>query len=297
MGKWWTAAAIVIAAVLVFAAWPSPEPEIPRAVLEKRYATPPSQFVVLGDGTRIHYRDRGPRDAPAILLLHGFSGSLFVWETWSITLSDRFRVVAFDLPGNGLTGPVPSGDYSQGAMTDTVRQFAAKLGLKKFALAGNSMGGGVAARFAENYPDSVTALILIDAAGARIASGPRLHLLYYGAHIPGLNRIVLSKAIDPNDHFRQMAGMSTALLAHFRLPDDPYVWDHVKAIRAPTLILWGANDRLIPLAAAHAWQDAIKGAKLIVYADAGHVAMADAPDRSIKDARAFLDGARVAAHP
>ena len=297
MGRWIAAATIAVLAGLAVVWWSVSGPEIPRAVLEKQYARPPSRFVVLADGSRIHYRDRGPREAPVVILLHGFAGSLFVWEPWSQSLSDHFRVVSLDLPGNGLTGPVPSGTYSQAAITETVRLFADRLGLKKFALAGNSMGGGVAARFAERYPDRVTALILIDAAGAKIESGPRLRLLYYGAHVPILNRYVLRKAVDRRYRFQDMEGMSDALLAHFRLADDFYVWDHVTAIKAPVLIQWGAKDNVIPRAAADAWHRALKGSKLIVYPDAGHVAMADAPAASVKDARDFLLSALVAAQP
>lgn len=69
-------------------------PDLPRAQLEARYGQPPSQFLTLADGTRVHYRVHGPNGAPVILLLHGFMGSLFVWENWGNSiirsLSDHF---------------------------------------------------------------------------------------------------------------------------------------------------------------------------------------------------------------
>ncbi|MDE2181971.1 MAG: alpha/beta hydrolase [Alphaproteobacteria bacterium] len=318
--------------------------EIPRAALEAKYATPPSQFAVLADGTRVHYRDRGPRDAPVLVLLHGFSGSLFVWETWSVELSQPladaprnathsrpgdlelqggsyvlmetaagnhgtgsieqqmveafenaraflsgYRVISLDLPGHGLTGAVPSGDYSQAAMTEMLKQFADRLGLKRFALAGNSMGGGVAARFAETYPDRVTHLILIDADGARTGTRPRLHLARLAAWTPLIDRWFLHALWSRTTELSHMQGTSRAMLAHFRLPDDPYVWLHAKQIRAPTLILWGGEDHTIPVASAYAWQKAIPGSKLIVYPHAQHVSMVDAPN-SARDVRAFLAG-------
>ncbi len=99
-------------------------PDIPRAALEAKYATPPSQFVELtypstlpdASGTpasptaRAHYRIRGPQNAPVLLLLHGSNASLFTWEPWSKTLSDQFRVVSVDLPGHGLTGATANRD-------------------------------------------------------------------------------------------------------------------------------------------------------------------------------------------
>jgi len=281
-----------IVAVLVLACGISEvvfsEPEIPRAVLKAKYASPPSKFVVLADGTRVHYRDRGPRNAPVLLLLHGFSGTLFVWEPWSRALSDRLRVVSLDLPGHGLTGAVPSDDYSQSAMAECVEAFADKLGITRFAIAGNSMGGGVAARFAELHPDRVTHLILIDAAGARTDTRPRLHLAYMAAYTPVVDKIFLHGVLGRLPDLARMKGTPRALLAHFRLPDDTYVWDHVGAVKAPTLILWGKDDNTIPLPAAHAWQRAIPGSRLIVYPGAGHVSMADEPVKSAADVRAFL---------
>ena len=64
------------------------------------------------DGVRLRLRDTGPRDAPAVIFLHGFCASLDTWEPWARALSARFRVIRFDLPGFGLTGPDPTGDYS-----------------------------------------------------------------------------------------------------------------------------------------------------------------------------------------
>lgn len=267
--------------------WFVSAPDIPRAELEARYATPPSKFLVLRDGTRVHYRERGPRDAPAVMLLHGFSGSLFAFEPWSLALSDRFHVVSIDLPGSGLTGAVAGGDYTQGAMTEFVKDVADKLGLKSFALAGNSMGGGVAARFAELYPGRVTALILIDAPGPILGTAHHEHMRYYLAHIPLLSDVVL--IIKPPGDLNRMAGTRAAMLAHFRLPEDDFVWRHVRAIHAPALVMWGTNDHTIPVAVAHAWADAVPRAKLALVDGAGHTSMSDKPRESAGLARAFLD--------
>ncbi len=269
--------------------WFARAPDIPRAELEARYATPPSKFLTLKDGTRVHYRERGPDDAPAVMLLHGFSGSLFAFEPWSRALSDRFHVVSIDMPGGGLTGPVPSGDYTQSAMTVFVKDVADKLGLKRFALAGNSMGGGVAARFAELYSERVTALILIDAPGPRLGAARHEHLRYYLAHIPLLSDVVL--ILKPPGDLNRMAGTRAAMLAHFRLSEDDFVWRHVRAIHAPTLVMWGTNDHTIPLAVAHAWVDAVPQAKLALVNGAGHTSMSDKPRESVSLARDFLDTA------
>ena len=79
------------------------QPDIPRAILEAKDAGPPSQFLTLPEGTRAHVRDRGPRDALALVLIHGSNASVYTWEPWVKRLSDRFRVITLDLPGHGLT--------------------------------------------------------------------------------------------------------------------------------------------------------------------------------------------------
>src|SRR4029079_1290764 len=110
--RWLLLVLVVIAGLLGFGYLNFTAPDIPRGILEAKYATPPSQFVTLPDGARVHYRIRGKADAPLLVLLHGSNASLFTWEPWSKNLSDQFRVVSLDLPGHGLTGAVPSHDYS-----------------------------------------------------------------------------------------------------------------------------------------------------------------------------------------
>jgi len=301
----------VLVALIAGALWYFSTPDIPRAALETKYASPETHFVALADGTRADYRERGSPNAPTLLLLHGSNASLLTWESWSKRLSDSFHVVSVDLPGHGLTGAVPSGDYSQEGMAKFVGEFADKLGLKTFALAGNSMGGGVAARFAEENPARVTRLILVDAGGlpfeaqggeplafklARMPVANRL-LLYVTPRslvVQGLNQAVVHKEIitdamiDSYWDFARMSGTRAATLKRFQLPYDTFVADHTGALTMPTLILWGEQDHLIPVAIAHDWQKAVKGSKLIVYPKTGHIPMEEVADQSAADVRAFL---------
>jgi pimeloyl-ACP methyl ester carboxylesterase len=303
--------AAVIVVALCGAYFAFSQPDIPRRLLEAKYAGAPSRFVVLNDGARVHYRDRGPAGAPVLVLLHGSNSSLFDWEPWSKILSDGLRVIALDLPGHGLTGTVPNGDYSEQGMTVFVKEFADKLGLRRFALAGNSMGGGVAARFAELYPNRITHLILVDAGGMQSQFGDRIPLAFRLARVPVVNRLLLhitprslvveglndavvrkailtDQTIDQYWDFARMTGTRQATLTRFHLPPDNFVRDHVGAIKAPTLILWGKEDRLIPVAAAHAWAKAIPGSKLVVYPDTGHLPMEEEAWESAGNVRAFL---------
>src|SRR5471032_371135 len=187
LGIFGTIVVLIVVALVAFSA-----SSIPRATLEAKYATAPSQFVdvayksTLPDAdpaldakpARVHYRIRGAADAPVLVLLHGSNASLFTWEKWSQRLSDKYRVVSVDLPAHGLTGATPNEDYTTAGMANFVAAFADKIGLKTFALAGNSMGGGVAAYFAEVHPERVTALILVDAGGMPSRMGDHVPMAF-----------------------------------------------------------------------------------------------------------------------
>ncbi|MEJ1967993.1 MAG: alpha/beta hydrolase [Rhizomicrobium sp.] len=302
-------------------------PDIPRAVLEAKYATPPSQFVDLtypstlpgapaatGVTARAHYRIRGQQDAPVLLLLHGSNATLFTWEPWSNTLSDAFRVISVDLPAHGLTGPTANGDYSQAGMVAFVKAFADKLGLGNFALAGNSMGGGIAARFAETYPDRVKALILVDAAGMPSKEGDQVPLAFRllrsgWAHAllgrldprplvrDGLDKAIVNKKVltpqmvDLYTDMALLAGERQATFERFNAPYDPaFIKDHIARLTMPVLILWGEQDHLIPAATAATWHDTIPGSKVIIYAGTGHLPMEEIPNQTARDVRQFLAG-------
>jgi pimeloyl-ACP methyl ester carboxylesterase len=183
---------LVVIAALAAAFWYVSTPDIPRSVLEKKYATGASQFITLPDGARAHFRDQGPPDAPALLLIHGSNASLFTWEPWVSRLEKNFRIVTVDMPGHGLTGAVPNGDYSQEGMVTFTDEFATKLGLRRFALGGNSMGGAIAARYAEEHPGRVTHLILVDAAGMPSKEGDHVPLAFRLARMPVVNNLLLN---------------------------------------------------------------------------------------------------------
>lgn len=326
----------ILAAALGIALYVYSAPDIPRAALEAKYATPPSQFVALSYPStlprtddlsapsattpsvtaRAHYRIRGAADAPVLLLLHGSNASLFTWEPWSNTLSDQFRVVSVDLPGHGLTGATANHDYSQAGMAAFVLAFADKLGLKTFALAGNSMGGGVAARFAELHPDRVSALILVDAAGMPSHQGEgtplAFRLLRQGWLRPVLShldpkplvreglgdaivrkKILTDAMIDQYADFARMEGSRQATAERFgeySAADGSFVKNHVGALTMPVLILWGEQDRLIPVSTAATWHDAIPGSKVVIYAETGHIPMEELADQTALDVRKFLSG-------
>jgi pimeloyl-ACP methyl ester carboxylesterase len=311
---------VVIAGLLVFgAAWVF-EGDLPAAQVDTRYTNAASQFLTLPNGVRVHYRDEGQPDGPPVVLVHGSNASLHTWEPWVARLGDTWRIVTLDLPGHGLTGRVPGDDYSMGAYVATVRALADHLGIREFVLGGNSMGGGVAWRFALAHPERVSAMILVDAVGPwawRDQVGPpgaQESPLAFGllrqAWFRGIARYIDPEMLirwglrasfhDPAKvddlmvgRYYAMAmreGSRAATLIRFgnlraeaaeRKPD-------LSALAQPTLVLWGEHDRLIPVAVGQRLATVLPNAKLIVYPDAGHIPMEEIPDPTAGDVRAFL---------
>src|SRR3954462_15274603 len=155
---------LVLAAAVVGAGFWHYTPDQPRAALEAKYLAAPGDYLDVA-GLRLHLRDSGPKEAPAVIMLHGFGASLHTWEPWAQALSGNHRVIRFDLPGFGLTGADPSGDYSDGRTVQVLAALMDRLGLQRASLVGNSIGGKIAWNFAALHPDRVDRLVLISPDG------------------------------------------------------------------------------------------------------------------------------------
>ena len=299
-------ACCVFAVAGILATW---APDKPVSALTTRWAQPPSQFVEV-DGMQAHVRDEGPRDDPMpIVLLHGTSASLHTWDGWVQGLSNQKRVIRFDLPAFGLTGPNPNNDYSIAAYVHFVGGVADKLGVKQFVLAGHSLGGQIAWATALALPQRVSKLVLVDAAGYpfqsasvpigfRIARMPGLRVLM--EHV--LPRGVIDSSVrnvygDPSkikpeliDRYYDLtlrAGNRQALAYRMdqRMSGDEA---HIKELKMPTLILWGAKDRLIPVDNARRFAADIPGSKLVVFDELGHVPHEEDAQKTLEAFKAFL---------
>lgn len=286
-------------------------PDIPYARLEATYASPASRYADLPGGLRVHYRDEGPREAPAVVLVHGFSASLHAWEPWRQRLGDRYRIITLDLPGHGLTRAPEDYAPSTARNVAIVDALTRQLGVQRFVIGGNSMGGGVAWAYALVHPEKVRGLVLVNAAGwpaPREEGSPPLVFRLLGNPV---GRTVL-RNVDPalmaRDGLQKAYGddrvLTEAVVTRYvelaRAPGHRAILTNrgaeraqvtpetFKAIRAPTLILAGEKDAVIPVAAQRGFAGAIPGARLIVYPDGGHVPMEQLPDRTAADLTDFL---------
>lgn len=288
--------------------------DIPYPTLEARYASPASRYMDLPGDLRVHYRDEGPRDAPAVVLVHGFAASLHAWEPWVQRLSPDYRVVSLDLPGHGLTRAPEDYQASGDRSVAVVDQLTRRLGVERFVLGGNSMGGGVAWNYALAHPDRLRGLVLVDAAGWPDPARDRRDApMVFKLLANPVGRYVLRNtdpALMAERGLKQAYGderlVTDALVTRYvelaRAPGHRAILtggrggagkvvtpETFRAIRTPTLVMTGEKDALIPAAHARGFAGAIPGAKLVVYPEGGHVPMEQLPDRSAADLKAFLE--------
>ncbi|MCU0898056.1 MAG: alpha/beta hydrolase [Burkholderiales bacterium] len=304
----WAAAAVaLLAAGFVALNW---APDRPVAALEARWAAPPSMFVEVS-GMRVHVRDEGPRDDPTpVVLLHGTSASLHTWQGWAEALRGERRVIRFDLPGFGLTGPTPDGVYTMDAYVRFVLTTLDRLGVQRAVLAGNSFGGNVAWATALAAPDRVAKLVLVDSAGYPM-NPKSVPIGFRIARVPVLNRVgevalprrVIESSVrnvygDPDKVTPELVdlyyditvreGNRRALAERWRQAPAGANPERIREIKVPTLILWGALDRLIPPEDGAQFQRDIAGSRLVVFGDLGHVPHEEDPVRTVAVVKRFL---------
>lgn len=308
----WIIVIAVVAAAASLAAFVAINwaPDRPVSALTTRWAPPPSVFIDVA-GMSVHLRDEGVRDDPSpIVLLHGTSASLHTWEGWVEVLKAQRRVIRFDLPGFGLTGPSPDENYSIENYVRFVTAMLDKLGVRHCVLGGNSFGGYVAWATALALPERVDKLILVDAGGYafaatspplgfRIAQWPVLNRLFETTLPRGLvDSSVRAVYGDPNkvtpelvDRYYEIAlreGNRRALAQRFAQAHPGELANRIPELKLPTLILWGGRDGLIPTEAAARFHRDISGSKLVMFDDLGHVPHEEDPARTVAAMKEFL---------
>lgn len=278
--------------------------------LSVRWASSPSEFIAVA-GMQVHLRDEGPRDDQTpLVLLHGTSSSLHTWEGWTQALKGQKRIIRFDMPAFGLTGPDPDGDYSIENYVAFVTAVLDQLGVQNFAIAGNSLGGYIAWATALEHPERVSRLILVDASGYpyksssvplafRIARTPVLASLLG----PVLPRSIVENSVanvygDPTkvtpelvDRYYDLAtrvGNRQALVQRFNQTQPGPLADRVVELKMPTLIIWGGKDYLIPLEQGKRFNREIAGSQLVVFPELGHVPQEEGPLQTVAVVKTFL---------
>jgi pimeloyl-ACP methyl ester carboxylesterase len=296
---------VLLLVVVAFLLW---TPDRDRASLEATYLRSPADMIEVA-GTRLDVRDTGPRDAPAVILLHGFGSSLHTWEAWSAGLEADHRVIRFDLPGSGLSPPDTTGDYTDDRSMTVLLALMDRLGIAKASIVGNSIGGRIAWTFAAAHPDHVDKLVLVSPDGfaspgfeyGRVPDVPvTVEAMRWVLPKPLVKMSLAPAYADPKVltddlttryyDLMRAPGVREAMIARMRqsVRFDPVA--RLQTIQAPTLLLWGEEDRMIPFTNAADYLKAIPHATLAPLPGVGHLPQEEAPARSLEIVRKFLDG-------
>lgn len=288
-------------------------PDRPPESLVARWAPRPSEMIEVA-GLPVHLRDEGPRNDPApLLFIHGLGSSLHTWEGWAAALRGQRRVIRFDLPGAGLTGPFAEAkpqNYRSEALARFTLDLMDALKLRRVVLVGHSLGGEVAWQLASRQPDRVERLVLLDATGLaieplevppglRLAGAPVFgwlgqHLLPRGVVEATLESVyadprrITAELVDRYFELLLREGNRQALRQALTQQQPGREVERLNGLRLPTLLLWGEKDRVVPPAAGAEFARRIPGAQFQVLTGLGHAPQEEAPERSLGALRAFL---------
>lgn len=266
-----------------------------------------SHFATI-DGVRIHYQEKGT--GTPLILLHGFSSSTYSWKDVFEPLAKDYRVIAVDLKGFGFSDK-PDGDYTRRGQAILVAHLLDYLKIDQAWLAGNSMGGEVALNFALQNPQRVAGLILIDSGGVSVPGSGSLAPGY--ARIPFVGPVLIALALTSDRLVRQgleksfyddakitdervaayyrplktRGGQLAALRARMQTGQFPVEQD-LNKINSPTLMIWGAEDVLIPIEAGRKMNALIKGSNLVTFERCGHVPQEELPERVQDEMTRFI---------
>jgi len=275
--------------------------------LIRKYSNHQSLFKPI-DGLLVHFRDEGNANGTPILLLHGAFSSLHTWDGWVREMKKDYRLIRFDLPGFGLTGPTEENKYSVEIYMNFINEFLDTFKIKKVVIVGNSLGGWMSWEFAWRFPEKVIKLILIDSAGyfhnraiplpfkmARLPLGgalmgistPRNIFVRLVQEVYGDKSKVTDNLVDRYyDPFLRIGNREAFIaIAKSNYTDNT---KKLKEIKTETLILWGSEDAWIPVEFAHRFVNEIPNSRLIIYEGVGHVPMEENSVMTAEDAVDFI---------
>ena len=243
---------------------------------------------VLVFGQKIQYVEAG--SGPTVILLHGLGGSSVVWNFNIGPLAEKFHVVVPDQIGFGKSDK-PLVNYRIRTYVDFLDQFCKQLKIERATLVGNSMGGWIAAMYTASFPDRVDKLVLVDAAGYAPPKDVDTRAFFsLNPTTRAGTKILLSKVFY-NKAFQTDAAIDQAIATRMAAGDgytiksitesiirgEDFLDDVVKTIKQPTLIIWGRQDGLVPLANGERFNKDIAGSKMVVIDECGHIPNTEKP--------------------
>lgn len=239
-----------------------------------------------------------------LVLIHGFAGDKDNFMRVARFLTPHYRVICPDLPGFGDAGRDPQANYTMTDQVERLRVFLDQLNLSQVHLGGNSMGGFIAAQFAATYPERVASLWLLDAAGTQaahnsalmkhaMATGETPLLLHTEADFTTLLRAsthrvpFLPYSVRTTLARRGVADRELHTKILTQLAESPLLETRYKALATPTLIVWGAQDRILHPAGAAALHALFPNSQVHMLPGLGHLPMVEAPKQTARDYLAY----------
>lgn len=253
-----------------------------------------SRFIEV-DGTQIHYQEAGDRDSPAMVLIHGFASSTLVWSKVLLPLAESgFRVIAPDMLGYGYSGKPHNADYTIASQAQMIVRLLEQLRIPRAIVVGSSYGAAVAATVALDFPNTVERLVLV---GAVTNNNPTRYLVMrlfrsrvigdvVSPFLLGSRRLLRrrmkrvydrhaweldERRVDARHLPLRAANTHRAILRTVRRWDAERISDDAHRIEQPTMILWGEDDREVPLRDGELLHEKIDGSRLVVFHDCGHL--------------------------
>jgi len=265
------------------------------------------------DGVTWPYLEGGPESGEVVILLHGFAADKDSWPFYARFLRGQYRVIVPDLPGFGENAKDPDADYRVAVQAERLHEFVQAIGIDKFHIAGNSMGGFLALEYALARPANVITIALFNNAGVTSANksdvelaaarGKNLLVVSSRREFDALMQFVVHKPLPlPGVVKREICERAIAEKSFL----DPIFWsifedtqtrpldDQLHEITAPTLIIWGRHDRVIDVSCTELMQAEIPVNRCVVFEDAGHIPMLECPARCASVHRDFLNQHRAA---
>jgi len=260
-----------------------------------------SRFVDV-DGVRVHYQEAGDPKAPALVLIHGFASSTLVWSKVFLRLAEAgFRVIAVDMLGFGYSGKPRNGEYTIAGQASLLVGLLDRLQINRATLVGSSYGGAVSATCALDYPQRIDKLVLIGTVNNNRPLGYKLMRVFsspvFGDVVSplliGSRRLLRrrmkrvydrhewvldERRVDARHLPLRASGTQRAIIRTVRGWDAERISREAHLITQPTLLLWGENDREIPLADGERLHELIAGSRLIVFLNCGHLPHEEYPE-------------------
>ncbi len=256
------------------------------------------------DGHTVHYIEGGINHAESVLLIHGFGADSDNWLYFSGYLTKKYRVVAPDLPGFGQSPPVDGQSYSIESQVRRMHLFAEKAGLKTYHIAGNSMGGAIAGLYAEAYPSEVLSLALLAPSGLRnglassfssdLDKGRNPLLMLSPEDFERMLELCFHKKPTVPEFLKtHLVNASAERMEFNRKVFEDIIHDYslenrLKDIPAPTLVVWGENDRILDVSGAAVLNRGIRNSRTLIIKECGHTPMLEKPGETAAGYMDFL---------